>query len=273
MRVVVTGANGFLASGIISQIQNTQHELSFITRRKGLNSIPLNDLSDLPTGGVLVHCAEVADRAWVNKQGDQEVDRALSTLSALLDKGFDHIVYPSSAVLYSENCGQNIKSNDPVKVTDHYSKIKKASEDLVLGAGGTVVRFSNIFGPKMSKNNVISDIIRQMYDEGPVVLREKNSVRDFLWVDDAAELIIKTIEKPRNEIFNCGSGIGTPIEKLFELIIRRLSINKHLEVLNVRRKETNHLVLDISETEKTFGWTPKTSLQAGLNKILTHYEA
>ena len=83
--------------------------------------------------------------------------------------------------------------------------------------GGTVLRMTNIYGPGMSQNNVISDIIKQL-DSNEIKLIDVHANRDFLWIDDAVEAIILSSKKKYNDIFNVASNKSINIYNLAKQI-------------------------------------------------------
>ena len=72
------------------------------------------------------------------------------------------------------------------------------------------MRPANIYGPGMSKNNVLSTILQQIPGMGKLEVMDTNPVRDFIWVEDAAEGIVAlalSIFKDGNKcaLFNLGT--------------------------------------------------------------------
>lgn len=275
LKVVVTGASGFLGNYVLQRLAIRQDvEAIAVSRREIAGWCRVSDYSQSPTGDVLIHLAEDNDRARVGKVGRIYEEKMLSTLEALLAKGYRRVVYASSSVLYDDSESRAHFPNDPIQSNDAYARIKRLSELAVLNSpAGVVVRLANIYGPGMSISNVMSVILRQIYCEGSLKVMDTNPVRDFLWVEDAAEGIVELalfqfMNDNKCRLYNLGTGVGTSIGKLAEMALditgqcARSVQAKHLS------ERQSSLFLDFSDTTSACGWRPKTSLRQGLTHML-----
>ena len=198
----------------------------------------------------------------------------MTTLAALLGKGYRRVVYASSAVLYGDADTRGHLSNDPIRIDDAYSRIKRLSELVVLKlSGGVVVRLANIYGPGMSQNNVMTTILRQIPGTGPLEVMDTNPVRDFVWVQDAAEGIVALAlghftNGNEGGLYNMGTGIGTSIGALASMALEIAGQTDRPVKAKCSSERQSSLVLDSSDTTATCGWKPKTSLQQGLSRLL-----
>jgi nucleoside-diphosphate-sugar epimerase len=189
-------------------------------------------------------------------------------LSKLTQKRFRKIIYASSSVLYGDQSNSPRKENDPLFVYDSYTRVKHLSEHLVTANKGTILRFSNLYGKGMSDKNVMSSILNQVKDPGPIALRSTSPVRDFLWVEDAAKAILQTIQNDLTGIYNVGSGVGTSIGQLADLFVQNIGQNNRQINSQDEKKITSHLVLDISKIVQTTDWYPQMSLKQGIARLL-----
>lgn len=275
MKVVITGASGFLG-GYVLRLMATQQDIEVIavTRRKIPSWCSVADYSQSPTGDVLIHLAEDNDRAQVAKSGQEYEDKVLDTLAELLENGYRRVVYASSSVLYGDADIHAHSPKDPCKSEDAYTRIKRLSELAVLKLpDGIVVRLANIYGPGMSENNVMSAILRQIPGEGALEVMDTNPVRDFIWVEDVAEGIVALAlgnlkEVDESRIFNLGTGLGTSIGSVAELALEIATQPGRLVKAKHSTGRQSSLILDVSNTTFTCGWKPKTSLRQGLTHML-----
>ena len=135
------------------------------------------------------------------------------------------------------------------------------------------MRLANVYGPGMSEKNVMSTILSQIPGVGALKVMDTNPVRDFIWVEDAAEGIValalgKLNEFDEKKVFNLGTGIGTSIGSLAELALEigtQPSRQVKAQHLNSRK---SILILDSSDTTNACGWISKTSLRQGLTQML-----
>ena len=275
LKVVVTGASGFLGGRVLQVLAAQQNvEVIAVTRREISGWCRVPDYSQSPVGNVLIHLAEDNDRAQVTKSGRAYEEKVMATLTALLAKGYRRVVYASSAVLYGDADIWAHLPNDPIRSDDAYKRIKRLSELAVLKLpGGVVVRLANIYGPGMSQNNVMSTILRQIPGTGSLEVMDTNPVRDFVWVQDAAEGIVAMALgnfKKGNErgLYNLGTGLGTSIGALADMALEIAGQTDRPVKAKCSSDRRSSLILDFSATASDFGWMPKTSLQQGLTHLL-----
>ncbi len=275
LKVVVTGASGFLGACVLRVLAEQQNvEAIAVTRREISGWCRVPDYSQSPVGDVLIHLAEDNDRSQVAKAGQTYEENVLATLAALLGKGYRRVVYASSSVLYGDADIRAHLPNDPIRSDDAYMRIKRLSELAVFKLpGGVVVRLANIYGPGMSQNNVMSTILRQIPGTGSLEVMDTNPVRDFVWVQDAAEGIVALalgLFKKGNEggLYNLGTGVGTSIGALAGMALEIAGQTDRPVKAKFSSDRQSSLILDFSATTTTCGWTPKTTLRQGLTHLL-----
>lgn len=267
MRVVVTGASGFLGAAVVRQLLKSGIDCIGVSRREVPGLYRVNKYSETPAADCLIHCAENNDRATVNAFGALMEMDAMQTIDALLNVNFQHVIYMSSAVVYGDQWITPRKVSDPAEVVDTYTSIKLASEKAVLNRGGAVVRLSNLYGPGMAVVNVLSHILGQLDSGRAITMNSLDPVRDFLWVDDAAKAVCAMAKNKSTGIFNVGSGCGTSIRQLVRLA--QLTSGSDQELIGLRTGERrSSLVLDISETERSIDWTPQICLADGVLRLV-----
>ena len=118
----------------------------------------------------------------------------------------------------------------------------------------------------MSKKNILSNIIRKLNNEKEIKVNNGFSIRDFIWVDDVIDAIIKVIEIDLNKsIFNVGSGYGISIKELINNI--QSVYEKYLPVIFENEEGSSSIILDINDTKSRLKWEPKVSIKEGLSII------
>ena len=227
----------------------------------------LEDYHDTPLGDVLVHLAENPDRMKVNQAENIEFEQSTAVMDALLQKDYQFVIYCSSAVIYGDSGDSPFLEESSVIINDTYSRLKVINEDKVVHAGGAVLRLANVIGPGMAKNNVLSDILSQMDSESPLVVRNGNPVRDFIWVNDVVSAIVLMIEKKSPGVFNVGSGIGHSVSELAALVLRVAGQDQRELKSLTNSPSRSHNVLNI-ERMKSLGWVPACSLKQYIENLV-----
>lgn len=268
MKVVVSGASGFVGQALLRRLADADADVVGVSRRRsGAGWLRVSDLAEVPAGDVLVHLAEDPVRARANEGGDAYHDAALDRFARLIGKGYARVVYASSAVLYGAMNEFPCSVESPVHVVDTYTGVKRASEVATLAAGGVVARLSNLYGPGMSDGNVLSTVLDQVPGRGEVVVNDDSPIRDFLWIDDAADAMAQLVLRGESGIYNVGSGVGTSIRELAGTVLE-LAGESHRPIVARRRGFASQLVLDVSRTTDAVGWRSTTPLREGLRRLL-----
>jgi dTDP-L-rhamnose 4-epimerase len=141
------------------------------------------------------------------------------------------------------------------------------------------LRFQNVYGPKQELGNPYTGIIgiftSAITNDEPIDLFEDGLMtRDFVYVEDVAQVIVKCVMSKKNisTTINVGSGIPTTLKELVE-IIAEIS-NKPLKVDfsgRFRVGDIRNAVSSIDRYKEIFGeWNP-TSLKEGLSNYLNWY--
>jgi len=159
-------------------------------------------------------------------------------------------------------------------------KIIKVYND-VHGIKSVLLRLSNIYGPrsqmKHSRFGVCNWFVRLAMDEEPIqVFGDGSILRDFCYVDDCVEAILRTAttKEAFGEIFNVGSDIPVTFLELVKTIIdvaQQGSWNFAEFSAERKAQEPGDFYSDVSKIEKFTGWKPTTDLSSGLEKTLQYY--
>lgn len=268
MRIVVTGVSGFLGGAVLKNLTDNGFECIGVSRRGGVGHLQVTDYSCSPVGDVLIHLAEINDRAYANQLSSEYENMASRTLHALLSNGYSKVIYASSGVVYGDDNCKPHKETDPVNASDIYTCVKMASEHCVLSRGGVVARFSNIYGPGMATGNVLSHILSQIGNSGPVRLKDTNPVRDFLWIEDAADAIVQMVSQSLDGVFNVGSGIGTSIRELAHETLKAANQSDREVLSDQSVRKASCIILDITKTSAALDWYPSVPLNEGLTQLI-----
>jgi len=273
MKVVVTGARGFIGTALLQALQDTELEVVPVGRslKAGLpDLVVVSDYAASPVGDVLVHLAEERDLAEAQAAGQSYLDRIVEQASRLFSAGYSRIVYISSAAVYGDELAMPRHPQETVTPSGTYARAKLAVEALALQHPTCIVaRLGNVYGDGMAANNVLNDILRQVPGDGPIHVRDGAPVRDFVAVEDVAQGLMAMVLGSGNGIFNLGSGIGNSIDTLATLVSELAGQPGRPIVSTTLTDRPSTLVLDIAGTEETFGWTPAIYLRDGLEKLVS----
>jgi len=168
-----------------------------------------------------------------------------------------------------------ISEEHNTKPTSPYAGSKLAAEELALSyyygynLPIVILRPFNTYGPFQKANmegGVVSIFIkRKIKNEKLLIFGDGTQTRDFLYVEDCAEFIVKAAEceKCLGEIINAGTSRDISIIDLAKLIVGdedRIKYIKH----HHPQSEIMRLICNNSKAKKLLNWEPKTSLEEGI---------
>ncbi|WP_318644322.1 NAD-dependent epimerase/dehydratase family protein [Bifidobacterium saimiriisciurei] len=137
-----------------------------------------------------------------------------------------------------------------------------------------VIRLSNPYGPGQNPHGALGLITKLVYQalnhETINIFGDGSVVRDFIFIDDAAQAILDVIDNGEaNSIYNVGRGIGTSVADVVKAIADTLPEDIRLEHKPGRKVDVPYSVLDIEKYKDIASIDDFVSLDAG---IMTTYE-
>jgi nucleoside-diphosphate-sugar epimerase len=135
----------------------------------------------------------------------------------------------------------------------------------------TIIRPFNIYGPGQDRRFLIPKILAQAIDPEPgsIVVSDLRPRRDFIFVSDLVELLIRTAFRSKGGVFNAGSGSSFSVNEAIEIVNALLPAPKQvLAEGSMRPDEVFDVVADISRTREEFDWNPRTAFRDGLRETL-----
>jgi len=305
--VLVTGGAGFVGSNLVGRVASTGGKVIvlddlFTGDLKNIDAdVPYEFVEGSVTDYELIrnlmnrvdYVAHLAARNIIistkNPMEDYHtnIGGTLNILMAARETKPQGIVYSSSASIYGNPRILPITEEESPLTFSPYSVSKLAGENYGYAFYETyfvpvsVVRYSNIFGPKQNPANpycgVISKFIMSI-DEGqsPQIHGDGHQTRDFTYVDDAVDGTLMALLSPRADgmVFNIGTGTETSILDLVlnlnDLMGRDVPC-EHIDrrdIDNIRRR-----VLNIERARTRLRWQPRVTLRDGLRRTIDWYFA
>ena len=303
MRVLITGAAGFIGSQITRRLARDGHEilavdnLSFgresslpeeaVLKRLNLGTCSSTELMEVaeefqPDGAIhfaaihfIPYCMSHPDETFAtNVRGTELVLRALERTPAR------KVVFASTMDVYAAVDRVHRETDQPAPV-NAYGLSKLLGEDLLAYAtrtndrlSGVALRFANAFGPGETNPHLIPDALARIRDRSQPEIRMGylGATRDFIHIADIADAAIAALfqDTGRFEVFNVASSVPTPVRDVVETIRRLVGDPRPVveDQKQFRKFDRPSLSADTSKIRSALGWTPKWSLEDGLRDLV-----
>ncbi|MGJ7384727.1 NAD-dependent epimerase [Morganella morganii] len=209
-----------------------------------------------------------------------------------------HLIYSSSSSVYGLNRKQPFSVEDDV---DHpvslYAATKKANELMshsyshLYHLPTTGLRFFTVYGPWGRPDMALFKFVKAMLDGKPIdVYNHGNMVRDFTYVGDIAEAVVRlvdvipavnndwTVEEGLKsassapyKIYNVGNGQPTRLGDFIQAIETALDIKANKHYMDMQDGDVLSTCADSSELYKTIGFSPDTPVNYGVQQFVDWY--
>jgi nucleoside-diphosphate-sugar epimerase len=275
--VLVTGADGFIGSHLVNALRAAGHLVATHSTRQG--DIRNCNLSFKGVGHVF-HLAALTfvPDSWsaplsfyeVNLLGTVNVLEFCRTRGASLTLISSYVYGPSARLPISED--------EPLCAFNPYSHTKILAEETGLyyqrqfGVPVTVVRPFNVYGPGQNRRFLIPTILTQAIDpeQAAIVVADLRPRRDYIFIADLIDLLVRTAFRREGGIFNAGSGSSWGVGDVIAAVNRLLPVLKPAYANGpMRPDEVIDVIADISRARDEFGWAPRVKIGDGLRQTLT----
>ena len=211
-----------------------------------------------------------------------------------------NLIYASTSSVYGANTKMPLSEHD---CTNHplslYAATKKSNElmahsySYLYRLPTTGLRFFTVYGPWGRPDMALFKFTKSIIEDKPIeVFNYGNHTRDFTFIDDIVEGIIKTIDNPATINFNWDSNFPDPASSKAPWCIYNIGNSKPIQLMDYikaiekalkKKAKINFLPLqlgDVSDTcasikilKSKFNYKPSTSVIEGVNKFVDWYKS
>ena len=300
-KILVTGGAGFLGSHIVEKLleKGVPRENVFAPLSRNFDLRKWENCQKVVAGqDIVIHLAAKVGGIGFNQEHPAELFydnlmMGVQMMEAARQVGVEKFVAIGTICAYPKFTQVPFKEEDlwngyPEETNAPYGLAKKM---MLVQAQAYRQQYSfnaiyllpvNLYGPENSfdpkKSHVIPAIIRKVYEAKKEnknyidVWGTGKATREFLYVEDAAEGIILAAEKyDKPEPVNLGSGMEISIKDLVELICRLMNFNGEIRWDTSKPDGQPRRMLDVSKSEKEFGFKAKTDFKKGLKNTIDFF--
>lgn len=302
-RILVTGGAGFIASDLAIKLASKPgNDVTVVDnlltgdRRKLPAGLPSNlhfikcdvnryeDISAVFYANRFEHVFHYAAVVGVKRTIEnpvmvlRDIDGLRNILDLSKNTGVKRVLYSSSSEVYGEpvEIPQNERTT-PLNSKLPYAIVKNIGEAFLrsyhkeYGLDYTVFRFFNTYGPKQSKDFVVSKFIRAALANDDITLYGDGlQTRTFCYIDDNIDACINAYEQGEvmNDVVNIGSDAEITIKELAELIIEITGSRSRIVYLPpLEEGDMTRRMPDITRMRQLLG-RDLLPLRTGLERIL-----
>jgi CDP-glucose 4,6-dehydratase len=308
---LITGVTGFVGSSLASRLVNLGARVVGLVRDEtpesyfnllgleksvtvvhgSLEEYPLLERTVNEYGvGVVYHLGAQTIVGTANRSPLSTFKANIEGTWNLLEacRGKDHVravVVASSDKAYGSHKELPYREDFPLNPEYPYD-VSKACADLLArsfcktyGLPVVITRFANIYGPgDLNFSRIIPDTIRSVLEgKNPVVRSDGTPERDYLYIDDVADLYLLLAERigeAKGEVFNAGHNKPVRVLEVVELILRlagRTDLRPDIRGKGSPHGEIDRQWLDGGKAKRRLGWEPKIGLEEGLRRTIEWY--
>ncbi|MDA9178357.1 NAD(P)-dependent oxidoreductase [Amylibacter sp.] len=290
MRILITGATGFVGLPVVKQLSKDGHRILALTRCVNSDFGDLeaewlaSDLSKSSTykdkifefkPEIVIHLAWQDIPNFSFEKSKQNLNQSLQVLKIAIEAGFCKKILTSGSCFELNKLNGECLEIDTGTPKDDFTWAKHSLRSWLeincpkYGITLGWFRIFYVYGPGQRQASLVPMILTSLKTNTPFSLRAPNNANDFIFVDDVAKLFSSAINIDfPSGIYNLGSGKATPV---IDVCRQAEDIVNGSDLLTLKlMTETESSKIDVcfwantSRSNKYLGWKPKVDLAEGI---------
>lgn len=298
MKVLITGGYGFIGSHLADFFFKEGHQIYIIDNLSTGNTTNIkfkhksyilettdrkcDEVFKANKFDIVIHAASQSDGARTvdNPISDSRSDflGMLNMLNLSAKNKITKFIYISSVSVYGNTEILPAKEEDvtePVTING-VSKLtceiycRKWSE--LYNLNTLILRVSNAYGPRQVANaefGIIASLIERVINSQDLIVNASNEqTRDFIYVEDVAQVVYKSVESDLQGIYNVSYGSETSINTIVEFI-KSTSNVKGIVKYESNATAARHFFAENKKIKRELDWVPLHNIEEGIKKTLS----
>lgn len=303
MKIFVPGGNGFLGKRVVLKLKEGNFDFVSLSLRNGYdfrNFKQTRELFEENRFDAVINCAAFVGGIQFGYEHPGEIFynnilMATNLMEASRLTGVKRFINPISNCSYPGHLTKDFKEEDWWNGPLHdsvlvYGSVRKASwvqswaYKMQYDFNTINLILPNMYGPgdhfEEKRSHALGALVMKFVEARRknmpevVVWGTGKPVREWLYVDDGAEILLKALNvAPTIEPVNVGVGYGVSILKLAEMVREAAGYKGKITLDSTKPDGAPHKTMDNARLKKFFKWVPPTSLKEGIEKTVAWYEA
>ena len=259
----------------IRKLKKIKYLISDISKKSDLKKI-ININYDY-----VVNLAGYVDHSKKKKTLYSHYNGCRNISEIFLRKKIKKFIQIGSSIEYGRNLSPQKENLNNTKTFSVYGKAKLMSTNYLLSLYKkhhfpvSVLRLYLVYGPYQDRNRVIPIVIDNALKSKEFDCSLGTQFRDFVYIDDVVNGIIKSLKTKKNngQIINLGSGKPIMIKDVILKICKIIGSGKpQFGKIKFRKDEIKNLYPSIVKAKKIVNWRPKVKINFGLKKTINFYK-
>lgn len=297
--ILLTGGTGFIGSHLLEKLLNLNKKIILLKRSfsdpwrinkfmenenlivKNIDEESVDEIFNQYSITGIFHLASISQRELnsniISKMIDSNIKFPTQLLENSINNNVKFFINTGSVYEYKLN-NPPISEKTKIKPFNLYASTKTAFEDILkfysanYDLNCSTLKLFTPYGPKDNENKITPYLIISSMKKEKIHIKSPNKTLDLIYIDDVINsyiAVMNNISKFNEyDSFNIGTGVGTKIKDLLEIIESNLGKNKNVTYGNL---EDDQIWCSNKKINKKLRWNPKIKIEDGIKCTIDYY--
>ena len=295
MKVIITGASGFIGKPLSKNLSAMGHDVLAISRKimsdnssitwlEADLAIPLSYEKDIKEfcPEVVIHLAWQYIPDFSYEKSKLNLDQSKKFISFIASiKSCTKLLIPGSCWEYFQPEGKCKISNQALPSND-FTLAKNSLRvwaELLCKDNSINIAWFRVFyayGPGQRSDSLLPSILNSLKSGSLPDINTPHNANDFIYIEDVVSAFLAAVNnKFQSGVYNLGSGFSTSVLDVCsiaeKIVLNSSSLTKRLNQQTINKSKDLDFWADITETQRIFEWEPKINLTEGISQTLKRF--
>lgn len=287
MKILVTGGEGFIGSHLVGRLRQKNYQVVIFDKKTGQDVNDFKQLKQVFSDNKFDVAVHLAAQAGVRRSFAEpelyERTNVLGTINLLecLREALEtRLIFTSSSSVYGNSKAIPFREDNPAfNPLSIYAATKRAAELACqvyarnYNIKTTVLRLFTVYGPNNRRDMAAFTFTKDIISGKPIKLFGKATSRDFTYVGDIVEGIVRAINRPMAyEIINLGNSAPVTVRQLIKEIEAAAGKKAKVSLGRLPAADPQKTWADITKAKRLLGWQPKINLKQGVANLVNWFK-